>query len=143
MARAYNADPNATNLILRRLNLDIIVDQAYEIGLLRQIVDRFPGDPEAVELDRFIHCMDMPHEGRRRRVQERHGPWDAALICGGISLTAPGTRYLRVSGFTRGPESELGEARSSTSSRSMRRRPAARARRRGKRPRAARPPGLI
>jgi uncharacterized protein (DUF305 family) len=60
MARAYNADPNATNLILKRLNFDIIVDQANEIGLLQQIVDRFPGDPDAVEIDRSIPGMDMP-----------------------------------------------------------------------------------
>jgi uncharacterized protein (DUF305 family) len=60
MARRYNADPKATNLILRRLNLDIIVDQAYEIGFLQQIVDRFPGDPDAVEIDCSIPGMDMP-----------------------------------------------------------------------------------
>ena len=60
MARAYNADPNATNLILKRLNLDIVVDQANEIGFLQQVVDRFPGDPEAVEIDRSIPGMDMP-----------------------------------------------------------------------------------
>ena len=60
MARAYNADPNATNLILKRLNLDIIVDQANEIGFLQHIVERFPGDPDAVEIDRSIPGMDMP-----------------------------------------------------------------------------------
>ena len=60
MARAYNADPNATNLILKRLNLDIIVDQANEIGFLQQIVERFPGDADAVEIDRSIPGMDMP-----------------------------------------------------------------------------------
>jgi uncharacterized protein (DUF305 family) len=60
MARDYNADPDATNLILRRLNLDIIVDQAYEIGFLQQIVARFPGDPDAVAIDRSIPGMDMP-----------------------------------------------------------------------------------
>jgi uncharacterized protein (DUF305 family) len=60
MARRYNADPKATNLILRRLNLVIIVDQAYEIGFLQRIVDRYPGDPDAVEIDRSIPGMDMP-----------------------------------------------------------------------------------
>lgn len=60
MARRYNADPQATNLILKRLNLDIIVDQSYEIGFLQQIVDRFPGDPDAVEIDEQIPGMDMP-----------------------------------------------------------------------------------
>ncbi len=65
MAKRYNADPNATNLIIRRLNLDIIIDQAYEIGFLQQIVNRFPGDPDAVEIDRSIPGMDMPtgHDG--------------------------------------------------------------------------------
>jgi uncharacterized protein (DUF305 family) len=60
MARRYNADPIATNLIIRRLNLDIIVDQTREIGFLEQIVARFPGDPDAVEIDRSIPGMDMP-----------------------------------------------------------------------------------
>jgi Domain of unknown function (DUF305) len=65
MARGYNADPDGTNLILRRLNRGIIVDQAYEIGLLERIVDRFPGDPAAVEIDRSIPgMMEMPmHDG--------------------------------------------------------------------------------
>jgi uncharacterized protein (DUF305 family) len=60
MAKRYNADPNATNLIMRRLNFDIIVDQTYEIAFLQQIMDRFPGDPDAVEIDRSIPGMDMP-----------------------------------------------------------------------------------
>jgi uncharacterized protein (DUF305 family) len=64
MARRYNADPKATNLILRRLNLVIIVDQDYEIGFLQRIVDRFPGDPDAVEIDRSIPGMDMPMDHR-------------------------------------------------------------------------------
>jgi hypothetical protein len=60
MARRYNADPDATNLIIRRLNLDIIIDQAYEIGFLQQILERFPGDRDRVEIDRSIPGMDMP-----------------------------------------------------------------------------------
>jgi uncharacterized protein (DUF305 family) len=64
MAREYNADPQATNLILKRLNLDIIVDQSYEIGFLQQIVDRFPGDPDAVGIDDMIPgMMDMGDDG--------------------------------------------------------------------------------
>jgi uncharacterized protein (DUF305 family) len=58
MARQYNADPQATNLILKRLNLDIIVDQSYEIGFLQQIVDRFPGNPDAVATDGQIPGME-------------------------------------------------------------------------------------
>jgi uncharacterized protein (DUF305 family) len=58
MARRYNADPQGTNLILKRLNLDIIVDQSYEIGFLQQIVDRYPGDPGDVEIDDQIPGME-------------------------------------------------------------------------------------
>lgn len=62
MARRYNADAQATNLILKRLNLDIITDQSYEIAFLQQIVDRFPGDPAAVEIDDQIPGMEgMDH----------------------------------------------------------------------------------
>src|SRR3546814_18356346 len=32
MARTYTADPNGENTLLRRMNLDIITDQRYEIG---------------------------------------------------------------------------------------------------------------
>jgi hypothetical protein len=39
------------------LNLDIIVDQSYEIGFLERIVERFPGDPETVEIDSSIPGM--------------------------------------------------------------------------------------
>ena len=64
MARRYNADPVATNLILKRLNLDIIVDQSYEIGFLQQIVDRYPGDPDAVAIAEQIPGMEgMPMGG--------------------------------------------------------------------------------
>jgi uncharacterized protein (DUF305 family) len=58
MARRYNADPEATNLVLKRLNLDIITDQSYEIGFLQQIVDRFPGDPSTVDLADRIPGME-------------------------------------------------------------------------------------
>jgi uncharacterized protein (DUF305 family) len=62
MARRYNADPQASNLILKRLNLDIVIDQTYEIGFLQQIVDRFPGDPDTVEIDDQIPGMEgMDH----------------------------------------------------------------------------------
>jgi uncharacterized protein (DUF305 family) len=58
MARRYNADPRATNLILKRLNLDIIVDQSYEIGFLQQMVERFPGDPDTVPIAEQIPGME-------------------------------------------------------------------------------------
>jgi uncharacterized protein (DUF305 family) len=62
MAKRYNADPRATNLILKRLNLDIVADQSYEIGFLQQIVDRFPGDPDAVAIDEQIPGMEGMHD---------------------------------------------------------------------------------
>jgi uncharacterized protein (DUF305 family) len=58
MARAYNADPKATNLILKRLNFDIIVDQTNEIAFLERMLDRYPGDPNAVEIDKMIPGME-------------------------------------------------------------------------------------
>jgi uncharacterized protein (DUF305 family) len=80
MARAYNADPKATNFILKRLNLDIIVDQANEIGFLQRIVDRFPGDPDAVP------GMDMPtdHSGGP--------PWKAWIMGRGTDWSSGGPR---------------------------------------------------
>ena len=63
MARQYNADPDAANLILKRLNLDIVADQSYEIGFLQQIVDRYPGDPDAVEIADEIPGMEGMHHG--------------------------------------------------------------------------------
>ena len=64
MAQEYNANPQATNLVLKRLNLDIVVDQSYEIGFLQQIVDRFPGDPDTVEISDQIPGMEgMDHGG--------------------------------------------------------------------------------
>jgi uncharacterized protein (DUF305 family) len=65
MARRYNGAPRATNLILKRLNLDIIVDQSYEIGFLQQMVERFPGDPDTVPIAEQIpgmgHMEGMQH----------------------------------------------------------------------------------
>jgi uncharacterized protein (DUF305 family) len=49
MARAYNADPSGRNLVIRQMNLEVIVDQAYEIGVLEGVIERFPADPETVE----------------------------------------------------------------------------------------------
>jgi uncharacterized protein (DUF305 family) len=64
MARSYNADPKATNLIIRLLNLDIIVDQTYEIDFLERMVERFPGNTDMVEIDSSIAgMMHMPMDG--------------------------------------------------------------------------------
>jgi Domain of unknown function (DUF305) len=58
MARSYDADPEGTNLIIRRLNFDIIVDQTYEIGFLERLLERYPRDPNAVEIDEMIPGME-------------------------------------------------------------------------------------
>jgi hypothetical protein len=66
MARSYNADPKAANRIIKRLNFDIVVDQTNEIAFLERMLDRYPGDPNAVEIDEMIPGMEhmpMDHGG--------------------------------------------------------------------------------
>jgi uncharacterized protein (DUF305 family) len=58
MARSYNADPKAANRIIKRLNFDIMVDQNNEIAFLDRMLDRYPGDPNAVEVDEMIPGME-------------------------------------------------------------------------------------
>jgi uncharacterized protein (DUF305 family) len=58
MARRYNADPEAANRIIKRLNFDIMVDQANEIAFLDRMLDRYPGDPNTVEIDEMIPGME-------------------------------------------------------------------------------------
>lgn len=58
MAGDYNSDPVATNLLLRRLNNDIMVDQRYEIGFIESVLARYPGDPQGVPDDpRMMEIM--------------------------------------------------------------------------------------
>jgi uncharacterized protein (DUF305 family) len=64
MAQAYNADPNGQNSFLRLMNLDIIRDQTYEIGLLERLIGRYPGDASAIALDpAMVHGMAMNGHG--------------------------------------------------------------------------------
>ena len=66
MAAGYNADPAARNGVLRLLNLDIIQDQSYEIAWLESLIDRYPGDAAAIQLDPgMVHGMPMGggHDG--------------------------------------------------------------------------------
>lgn len=59
MVRAYRADPAARNGFLGWLNVGIATDQAQEIALMRTVVRRFPGDPDAVAVDpSAIHGME-------------------------------------------------------------------------------------
>ena len=59
MVRDYRADPAARNGFLGWLNVGIATDQAQEIALMRAVVRRFPGDPDAVQVDpSMIHGME-------------------------------------------------------------------------------------
>lgn len=64
MARTYNTDPVATNAILRRMNVEILIDQKYEIGLLQALLDRYPGEVAAVLDDpRMMAAMQRSMAG--------------------------------------------------------------------------------
>ena len=59
MVRDYRADRAARNGFLGWLNVGIDADQSQEIALMRAVVRRFPGDPDAVEVDpSMIHGME-------------------------------------------------------------------------------------
>lgn len=71
MAQDYINGP-ANNGYLRRLCLDILVDQSQEIAYMHSIVDEYPGNPDDVKIDAsMIHGMEgmehmMPgHEGAK------------------------------------------------------------------------------
>lgn len=58
MAHAYNANADADNRILKALNRDIVIDQTYEIRLLRRLIARYPGNVEEVAVDpSMVHGM--------------------------------------------------------------------------------------
>ncbi len=64
MAKAYLANPNATNKYLRLLCLDILVDQKQEIAFMNAAVGRYPGDANNVKIDAsMIHGMEGMHHG--------------------------------------------------------------------------------
>jgi uncharacterized protein (DUF305 family) len=59
MVREYGADPAARNGYLGWLNVGIATDQSQEIALMRAVVRRFPGDPDAVAVPpSMIHGME-------------------------------------------------------------------------------------
>ncbi|KAA0679483.1 DUF305 domain-containing protein [Roseomonas genomospecies 6] len=77
MARDYNADPNGENSFLRTMNYDIVQDQEYEIGLLESVIDRYPGDANAIQLDpSMVHGMSM--HGGHGKVD--HGTMDHGVM---------------------------------------------------------------
>ncbi len=64
MANAYLADPAADNLYLKKMCLDILVDQEQEIALMRKIISTYPGDAAAVKIDAsMVHGMEGMHHG--------------------------------------------------------------------------------
>lgn len=67
MAMRYNTDPNGRSSVLGPLNIGIVVDQRYEIGLLRRVIARYPGDPAAVPDDPKM--MEIMH----RSMGDMHG----------------------------------------------------------------------
>src|SRR5690606_13221020 len=70
MAQAYNDDPVGQNTFLEMLNLDIVTDQAQEIALMQAVVDRYPGDAEAIVVDpSMVHGMS----GHGQAGRDGHG----------------------------------------------------------------------
>ncbi len=59
MALRYNRNPDGGNSVIGPMNIGIMVDQEYEIGLMRQLLDRYPGDVTAIPDDskmmEFMH----------------------------------------------------------------------------------------
>jgi uncharacterized protein (DUF305 family) len=73
MARAYNADRIADNPILKAMSRDIILDQAYEIALMRRLIQRYPGDASAIVIDPAM-IPGMPHGGAGMSGMGRDAP---------------------------------------------------------------------
>jgi uncharacterized protein (DUF305 family) len=66
MGRRFNADPRTSNRVLKEMNIELVVDQGYEINLLQSLVGRYPGDAQAVKPDPELHramMASMPDQG--------------------------------------------------------------------------------
>lgn len=64
MAMQYNTNPNGRSAVLGPMNTGIMVDQRYEIGFLRQLIARYPGDPTSVPDDpRMMEIMKASMSG--------------------------------------------------------------------------------
>jgi uncharacterized protein (DUF305 family) len=58
MATAYNTNPDGGSSVLGPLNINILISQRYEIGLLRRLIAHYPGDPAMVPDDpRMMEIM--------------------------------------------------------------------------------------
>jgi uncharacterized protein (DUF305 family) len=63
MAHAYNDDPAGGNRVIREINRGILRDQAFEIGILSDLIAQYPGDPDTIEIPPEMHeMMGMPHD---------------------------------------------------------------------------------
>ncbi|WP_458098335.1 DUF305 domain-containing protein [Roseomonas sp. WA12] len=72
MALDYQAGPDARNSFLRLFNVDIITDQTQEIGLMRRILETYPGDTDAVTVPAsMIHGMEGMSHGSHAAQQDR------------------------------------------------------------------------
>jgi uncharacterized protein (DUF305 family) len=63
MANAYIDDPNADNVYLKKLCLDILVDQKQDIRLMHQIIATYQGDVASVQPSRIDGMDHMAHMG--------------------------------------------------------------------------------
>ncbi len=63
MCDDYLANPAASNKYLRLLCVDILTDQKMEIGFMKDVVAKYPGNPDDVKIDAsMIHGMEgMEH----------------------------------------------------------------------------------
>ena len=63
MAHDYLHNPAARNGYLELMCIDILLDQRQEIALMQSIIDRYPGDANAITIDStMVHGMDhMAH----------------------------------------------------------------------------------
>src|SRR3546814_8431228 len=70
MASDYNSDPIANNLLLRRMNNDIMVDQRYEIDFIESVLARYHGDAANVPADpRMVAIMQRRSEEHTSELQ--------------------------------------------------------------------------
>lgn len=70
MCAAYNRDPAVNNQYLKKICLDVMVDQEQEISLMNKIISAYTGDAQAVQI-----TPDMVHgmEGMAHASHNGHG----------------------------------------------------------------------
>ncbi|MGZ9097942.1 MAG: DUF305 domain-containing protein [Micavibrio sp.] len=68
MAHDYLGNPDARNGYLELMCIDILLDQSQEIILMQSMIDKYPGDADAIKIDKtMVHGMDhMSHGGHTK-----------------------------------------------------------------------------